>query len=41
MANLCREAALGPIRSMAFGEIESISADQVRFIYVMTVLEKF
>lgn len=30
MANLCREAALGPIRSMAFGEIESISADQVR-----------
>lgn len=30
MANLCREAALGPIRSMDFGEIESISADQVR-----------
>ena len=29
MANLCREAALGPIRSMAFGEIENISADQV------------
>lgn len=31
MANLCREAALGPIRSMDFGEIESISADQVKF----------
>ncbi len=30
MANLCREAALGPIRSMSFGDIENISADQVR-----------
>lgn len=30
MANLCREAALGPIRSMAFGDIENITADQVR-----------
>ncbi|KAK3091009.1 hypothetical protein FSP39_016432 [Pinctada imbricata] len=30
VANLCREAALGPIRSMAFGEIENICADQVR-----------
>ena len=31
MANLCREAALGPIRSIAFDEIETISAEQVRF----------
>lgn len=29
MANLCREAALGPIRTMAFEDIEHISADQV------------
>lgn len=30
MATLCREAALGPIRDMSFGDIENISADQVR-----------
>ncbi|CAI9728748.1 fidgetin 1 [Octopus vulgaris] len=30
MTNLCREAALGPIRSLSFGDIENISADQVR-----------
>lgn len=30
MANLCREAALGPIRSIPFGEIGNISADDVR-----------
>ena len=29
MATLCREAALGPIRDMSFGDIENISADQV------------
>ncbi|KAJ8318366.1 hypothetical protein KUTeg_003457 [Tegillarca granosa] len=29
MANLCREAALGPIRSMPFGDIENITAEQV------------
>ena len=29
VANLCREAALGPIRSMAFDDIENIQADQV------------
>ena len=29
MANLCREAALGPIRSVPFEEIEHITADQV------------
>lgn len=30
MATLCREAALGPIRDMSFGDIEHISADQVK-----------
>jgi len=30
MANLCREAALGPIRSLAFVDIENIAADDVR-----------
>ncbi|XP_076061650.1 uncharacterized protein LOC143037395 [Oratosquilla oratoria] len=30
MANLCREAALGPIRSINFADIEHISVDQVR-----------
>lgn len=30
MANLCREAALGPIRDMSFGDIENIAADKVR-----------
>ena len=30
MANLCAEAAMGPIRSLDFGMIESIAADQVR-----------
>ena len=29
MATLCREAALGPIRDMSFGDIEHIAADQV------------
>ena len=29
MNNLCREAALGPIRSLSFGDIENISADEV------------
>lgn len=29
MANLCREAALGPIRSIAFDEIHHISLEQV------------
>ncbi|ELT99931.1 hypothetical protein CAPTEDRAFT_159570 [Capitella teleta] len=32
MANLCKEAALGPIRSLAFEDIESLAADQVRAI---------
>ncbi|XP_052266375.1 fidgetin-like protein 1 isoform X2 [Dreissena polymorpha] len=32
MATLCREAALGPIRDMSFGDIENIAADQVRAI---------
>ncbi|XP_066985986.1 fidgetin-like protein 1 isoform X2 [Macrobrachium rosenbergii] len=30
MANLCREAALGPIRSISFSDIKHISVDQVR-----------
>ncbi|XP_013397326.1 fidgetin-like protein 1 [Lingula anatina] len=30
MANLCKEAALGPIRSIAFSDIENITADEVR-----------
>ncbi|XP_074642561.1 fidgetin-like protein 1 isoform X2 [Tubulanus polymorphus] len=30
MANLCREAALGPIRCLEVGDIEHISVDQVR-----------
>jgi len=30
MANLCREAALGPIRSISLDDIENITADQVR-----------
>ncbi|XP_048248695.1 fidgetin-like protein 1 isoform X1 [Haliotis rufescens] len=29
MANLCREAALGPVRSIPFEQIETITADQV------------
>lgn len=31
MSNLCREAALGPIRSIDYSDIENISADQVRY----------
>jgi len=30
MANLCKEAAMGPIRSLDFSQIASVSADQVR-----------
>ena len=29
MTSLCREAALGPIRTIEFTDIEDISADQV------------
>ena len=29
MANLCREAALGPIRSLCFVDIQEIAADEV------------
>ncbi|KAJ8025460.1 Fidgetin-like protein 1 [Holothuria leucospilota] len=32
VANLCREAALGPIRSLHSGDIQHISADEVRGI---------
>ena len=31
MANLCREAALGPIRSLSFVDIQEITADEVSF----------
>ncbi|XP_042882751.1 fidgetin-like protein 1 isoform X2 [Penaeus japonicus] len=34
MANLCREAALGPIRSISFSDIQHISVDQVRPISI-------
>ena len=30
MFNLCREAAMGPIRSIAFSQMEMMQADQVR-----------
>ena len=29
MANLCKEAALGPIRSLPFGQIQSVRPDEV------------
>ncbi|XP_060085132.1 fidgetin-like protein 1 [Ylistrum balloti] len=41
MASLCREAAMGPIRSMSFGDIESISADEVRPIIFCDFEEAF
>ncbi|XP_033735185.1 fidgetin-like protein 1 [Pecten maximus] len=41
MASLCREAAMGPIRSMSFGDIESISADEVRPILFCDFEEAF
>lgn len=30
MTNLCKEAAFGPIRSIALGDIEHIAPDQVK-----------
>ncbi|XP_055954950.1 fidgetin-like protein 1 [Patella vulgata] len=39
MANLCREAALGPIRSIPFEQIETITSDEVRAIKVEDFLE--
>lgn len=39
MSYLCKEAALGPIRSMAFGDIENITADQVvRHVFVFCLI---
>jgi len=38
MSNLCREAAMGPIRSIDFSEIESLQADQVRPISIEDLL---
>lgn len=39
MANLCKEAALGPIRSISFENIEFITADQVRPINVKDFID--
>ncbi|ESP03936.1 hypothetical protein LOTGIDRAFT_212112 [Lottia gigantea] len=39
MANLCREAALGPIRSIPFDQIETITNDEVRAIILEDFLE--
>ena len=39
MANLCREAALGPIRSIA--DIQCIDADQVRMFIADSVSDLF
>ncbi|KAK6187162.1 hypothetical protein SNE40_005248 [Patella caerulea] len=39
MANLCREAALGPIRSIPFEQIETITSDEVRAIKIEDFLE--
>lgn len=33
MANLCKEAALGPVRDIAFEDIETVTLDQVRPIH--------
>lgn len=30
MANLCRDAAIGPVRSLDYSKIESISKDDIR-----------
>ena len=30
MSNLCKEAAMGPIRSLDYSQIDSIEADDVR-----------
>ena len=44
MSNLCREAALGPIRSLSGADIQSISTDQVRSLispYIFKAMAKF
>lgn len=39
MANLCKEAALGPIRRLDFSDIESISAEQVALFKMIASIE--
>ena len=38
MANLCREAAYGPIRSLDMSQIASVRADQVRWVECSVVI---
>lgn len=38
MKNLCSEAALGPIRSLPFQEIENISEDEVGYSYWIKIV---
>ena len=41
MTNLCREAALGPIRSIPFERMETITPDQVKLnLLQLMVIEK-
>lgn len=37
MTNLCKEAAFGPIRSIALGDIEHITPDQVRNSLILDI----
>jgi len=39
MTNVCKEAALGPIRSLDFGQIQSVRPDQVRPICFNDLLD--
>ena len=38
MANLCREAALGPIRSINFNDIQHISPEEVSLTFIIVNL---
>ena len=39
MTNVCKEAAFGPIRSIAMGDIEHITPDQVRrFMWILHLM---
>lgn len=37
MANLCKEAAMGPIRSLSMEEIQSVQVDDVRPITIQDI----
>ena len=39
MANLCKEAAMGPVRSLDFSLIHSLQADQVRGLHAEQVIK--